>query len=150
MPQSRNISEGMRFGNELNSLAPQARAQYRATAISALERAVYDALPIGERSALIASTTTKEIVVKDFTRDSNNLRMRQCAGLMARSLATSLCSVTVRDFLRNNMRRQLTPVVQNFFADNASDILDALVRDNMDLCVEAAESLCRRCCDQSN
>eukprot|EP00871_Galdieria_phlegrea_P002099 jgi/Galph1/2890/GphlegSOOS_G1564.1 len=64
----------------------------------ALDRAVREIIqPVVERSCLIASITSRELVLKDFAMDSSPKRLKEAAYKMGQSLASSLALVTSKE-----------------------------------------------------
>ena len=66
-----------------------------------------------DRSVMIASITTKELVLKDFAMESDVKKILHSAHCMAQNLAVNLASVTSKDNLMssivNNLREKLIP-----------------------------------------
>ena len=78
----------------------------------AIDRAIGEILnPVVERSVTIACYTAVELILKDFSTDPDESRMRKAAHLMVSSLAGSLAMVTSKDPLRvsftNALKAQL-------------------------------------------
>ncbi|KAI8355165.1 CCR4-Not complex component, Not1-domain-containing protein [Blakeslea trispora] len=97
--------------------------------------------PVVERSVAIASVTTKELVTKDFSMESDESRMRKAAHLMAQSLASSLALVTCKDPLRTTMANHLRVI---FISNGLSEIIAEqaammTVADNLDLACAVIE-----------
>ncbi|KAL0097780.1 Not1 transcription factor, partial [Phycomyces blakesleeanus] len=67
-------------------------------AINQSIREIIDA--VVERSVSIATVSTRELVTKDFAMESDEIKMRKAAHLMAQNLAGSLAMVTCREPLR--------------------------------------------------
>jgi CCR4-NOT transcription complex subunit 1 len=91
--------------------------------------------PVVERSVAIASVSTRELVAKDFSMESDENKMRKAAHLMAQSLAGSLAMVTCKDPLRTSMVNHLRAL---FIANGLSEIVAEqaallTVADNLDL-----------------
>jgi CCR4-NOT transcription complex subunit 1 len=78
----------------------------------AIDRAIGEILnPVVERSVTIACYTAVELILKDFSTDPDESRMRKAAHLMVSTLAGSLAMVTSKDPLRvsftNSLKAQL-------------------------------------------
>ncbi|RCH84773.1 hypothetical protein CU098_001795, partial [Rhizopus stolonifer] len=91
--------------------------------------------PVVERSVAIASVSTRELVTKDFSMESDENRVRKAAHLMAQSLAGSLALVTCKDPLRTTMANHLRAV---FMTNGLSEVIAEqaamlTVTDNLDL-----------------
>ncbi len=73
--------------------------------------------PVMERSATIASLTTRELVIKDFGLEGDEAAIRSAAHLMVMSLAGSLALVTCKEPLRvtitNHLRSLLTVCISS-------------------------------------
>lgn len=91
--------------------------------------------PVVERSVAIASVSTRELVTKDFSMESDENKMRKAAHLMAQSLAGSLAMVTCKDPLRTSMVNHMRSL---FTANGLSEVIAEqaamlTVADNLDL-----------------
>ncbi|KAI9272225.1 CCR4-Not complex component, Not1-domain-containing protein [Helicostylum pulchrum] len=91
--------------------------------------------PVVERSVAIASVSTRELVTKDFSMESDENKMRKAAHLMAQSLAGSLAMVTCKDPLRTSMVNHMRVL---FTANGLSEVIAEqaamlTVADNLDL-----------------
>lgn len=74
----------------------------------AMDRAVGEILnPVVERSVTIACYTAVELILKDFSTDPEESRMRKAAHLMVSTLAGSLAMVTSKDPLRVSLTNAL-------------------------------------------
>ena len=78
----------------------------------ALDRAIREIIsPVVERSVTISCVTTRELMLKDFAMEPDEMRMRKGAQLMVQNLAGSLALVTCKEPLRvacsNHMRNLL-------------------------------------------
>lgn len=91
--------------------------------------------PVVERSVAIASVSTRELVTKDFSMESDENKMRKAAHLMAQSLAGSLAMVTCKDPLRTSMVNHMRAL---FIANGLGEVVAEqaamlTVADNLDL-----------------
>lgn len=74
----------------------------------ATEQAIREILmPVMDRSISIAGVATREIILKDFSSEMHEERMRRAAGAMGSYLAGSLASVTSREPFRISMTTHL-------------------------------------------
>ncbi|KAL2892492.1 CCR4-NOT transcription complex subunit 1 [Bienertia sinuspersici] len=102
----------------------------------AMDRAIKEIVPgIVQRSVSIATQTTKELVIKDYTLESDEGRIYNAAHLMVGSLAGSLAHVTCKEPLRGSISSQLRNMLQG--VNIGSEILEQYVQlvtnDNLDL-----------------
>jgi CCR4-NOT transcription complex subunit 1 len=91
--------------------------QRRLVAI-AVERGIKEILQSAvERSVAIASSTTKQLILKDFAMESNESALKSAAHSMVSSLTGSLASATCREPLRisigNHLRTLLSPSISD-------------------------------------
>ena len=83
----------------------------------AVEVAVKEVLlPVVERSVVIATNTTRELVRKDFAFDTDDHLLETSVKTMAKSLAASLAVVTAKEPLRASTRRTLQSSIVSSFA----------------------------------
>ncbi|OIV91490.1 hypothetical protein TanjilG_02108 [Lupinus angustifolius] len=102
----------------------------------AMDRAIKEIVSsIVQRSVSIATQTTKELVLKDYSMESDENRILNAAHLMVASLAGSLAHVTCKEPLRASISSQLRTSLQNLSI--GSEILEQAVQlvtnDNLDL-----------------
>lgn len=102
----------------------------------AINRAIQDVIaPVVERSIVIASVTTRELVMKDFCMEPDENKMLRGAFNMVQSLAGSLAAVTSKESLRaamiNNLRAALSP--DNPIPAHIDHAIHTLVQDNLEL-----------------
>lgn len=100
-----------------------------------IDRAIYEIItPVVERSVMIACTTTKELVTKDFAMEPDEKKLRQAAHLMVSSLAGSLALVTCKEPLKvslfNNLKQVLSSVLDHTLLEHTVNIV---IADNLDL-----------------
>ncbi|XP_019427312.1 PREDICTED: CCR4-NOT transcription complex subunit 1-like [Lupinus angustifolius] len=101
-----------------------------------MDRAIKEIVSsIVQRSVSIATQTTKELVLKDYSMESDENRILNAAHLMVASLAGSLAHVTCKEPLRASISSQLRTSLQNLSI--GSEILEQAVQlvtnDNLDL-----------------
>eukprot|EP01012_Entosiphon_sulcatum_P039609 TRINITY_DN5237_c0_g1_i1.p1 TRINITY_DN5237_c0_g1~~TRINITY_DN5237_c0_g1_i1.p1 ORF type:complete len:2313 (-),score=417.20 TRINITY_DN5237_c0_g1_i1:44-6982(-) len=113
----------------------------------AIDRAVVEIIqPVVERSVMIACTTTRELVSKDFATDLDDSKMRAAAHVMVQNLASNLAMVTCKDPLRvtmnNHLRQILTTRVSlppgsndttRMLTDQIQQACEQITRDNLEL-----------------
>lgn len=63
--------------------------------------------PVIERSISIATVATRELILKDFSNEPNEERMRHAAQLMIQNLAGNLAMVTSKEPFRISMTTHL-------------------------------------------
>ncbi|XP_059651610.1 uncharacterized protein LOC132299153 [Cornus florida] len=101
-----------------------------------MDRAIKEIVSsIVQRSVSIATQTTKELVLKDYAMESDEIRVRNAAHLMVASLAGSLAHVTCKEPLRGSISSQLRNSLQGL--NIANELLEQAVQlvtnDNLDL-----------------
>jgi hypothetical protein len=75
---------------------------------SALDRAIREIIsPVVERSVTIAVVTTRELIVKDFQFEPDDLKMLTAAHQMVQNLTSSLALVTCKEPLRVSINNHL-------------------------------------------
>jgi len=100
-----------------------------------IDRAIYEIItPVVERSVMIACTTTKELVTKDFAMEPDEKKLRQAAHLMVSSLAGSLALVTCKEPLKVSLFNQLKTVLQGVLDQTLLEhTVTMVIGDNLDL-----------------
>jgi CCR4-NOT transcription complex subunit 1 len=133
--------DNVRVSEECN-IIPQARHQhYRHALVKTLEAAVKEVNPHVERSSVIAFMSTREIVVKDFCRDTDKEALRRAGQAMARSLASNLCTATIKEYLLASLKKNIMVLV-SMLTENPQqrqDLTDRIAHVNFDLCVRHLE-----------
>ncbi|GJD10455.1 CCR4-NOT transcription complex subunit 1 [Galdieria sulphuraria] len=85
----------------------------------AVDRAVREIIqPVVERSCLIASITSRELVLKDFALDKSAEHLRQAAYKMGQSLASCLALVTSKEPLRVSLSSHLRNLLVQAVGEN--------------------------------
>lgn len=109
----------------------------------AIERSIREIIaPVVERSVTIASVSTRELITKDFSMESDEDKMRRAARQMAQSLAGSLAQVTCKEPLRlsmfNNAKQLL---LSNGFTEQTlpEQALLLVIGDNLELACSVVE-----------
>jgi len=88
-----------------------------------------------DRSALIVSIVTSELIKKDFTFEPNEEKMRKAAYMMAQNLVSNFIIISCKDELRGGMYTLLTNYIARYklneiFSDQDKAIV---IQDNIDL-----------------
>ncbi|CAM6014740.1 unnamed protein product [Sphagnum balticum] len=102
----------------------------------AMERAIREIItPVVDRSVTIACMTTRELVMKDYAMEADEMRTHQAAKLMVASLAGSLAHVTCKEPLRVAMANHLRSMLQavNLVTDVLEQAVNLVTNDNLDL-----------------
>eukprot|EP00756_Hemistasia_phaeocysticola_P010005 Hpha_TRINITY_DN14979_c0_g1::TRINITY_DN14979_c0_g1_i1::g.144134::m.144134/K12604/CNOT1, NOT1; CCR4-NOT transcription complex subunit 1 len=99
-----------------------------------------------ERSAMIACTATRELVVKDFANEADDQKLRRAANLMVRSLASQLAMVTCKDVLRMTLKNHFKNAFQSHVDAGiqpavVTDAVEILTKDNLPVGVSIVESV---------
>eukprot|EP00210_Caulerpa_lentillifera_P003605 g3440.t1 len=100
-----------------------------------IDRAIYEIItPVVERSVMIACTTTKDLVTKDFAMEPDEKKLRQAAHLMVSSLAGSLALVTCKEPLRMSLFSQLKSLLTGHLDPGVLEpAVNMVIADNLDL-----------------
>jgi CCR4-NOT transcription complex subunit 1 len=78
----------------------------------AVDRAIREVIsPVVERSVTIACITTREIILKDFATEVDDVKMRKAAHLMVASMSGSLALITAKEPLRNSIATHLRSLI---------------------------------------
>lgn len=89
------------------------RLQLKRLVPVAVDRAIREVIsPVVERSVTIACMTTRELVLKDFSMEGDEDKLRKAAYLMASSLAGSLALVTCKEPFRSSLATALRQLLQ--------------------------------------
>ncbi|KNH06802.1 Not1-domain-containing protein [Perkinsela sp. CCAP 1560/4] len=99
---------------KLNEAVPSVIASILKLAVEVAVKEVL--LPVVERSVLIATSTTRELIRKDFAFDTDDQALEKHLKAMARALASSLAVVTAKEPLRASTRRTLQSSIHSSFA----------------------------------
>jgi CCR4-NOT transcription complex subunit 1 len=102
----------------------------------AIDRAIREIIsPVVERSVTISCVTTRELMLKDFAMEPDEMRMRNAAQLMVQNLAGSLALVTCKEPLRvacgNHMRSLLQQAGTD--AQLMEQVVQVCSSDNLEL-----------------
>ncbi|GET88316.1 hypothetical protein, conserved [Leishmania tarentolae] len=128
------------FGNNAQRLT-----DHRLEIVAQLQAVVDEAVSYCmQRSVAIAARTTERLVLKDYARDPFPDDMLVAGDAMARSLASSLSYVMVRDELPLLLHRSMTNLLERILApytplEHKATIRDTLVARNLELCMRAVE-----------
>lgn len=103
----------------------------------AIDRAIREIIsPVVERSVTISCVTTRELMLKDFAMEPDELRMRKAAQQMAQNLAGSLALVTCKEMLRvacSNHLRSLLGQAGAADSQLMEQVVQVCAADNLDL-----------------
>ena len=102
----------------------------------AVDRAIREIIqPVVERSVTIASVTTKQLILKDFSTEPNEQQLRSGAHLMISNLAGSLALVTCKEPLRVSIGNHLRSLLQQVTSDQSliEQIVQVCSNDNLEL-----------------
>jgi len=96
------------------TLTPENERILRKIVADAVDQSIIEILPpVVDRSVTIALITTRELVLKDFTFDSNYNKILKAADLIVQNLAGSLALVTCREPLKMQLTTNLKKCLQN-------------------------------------
>lgn len=110
---------------------------YRRIAVQAFQRALREGLPhLVERAVAIACGSSRDLLLKDFSMERDDIKLQHAAHLMVTKLAASVCLVTSRDELR---QRTVTNIGEALVEEGhctpeniPEDAILAVVSDNLD------------------
>lgn len=106
---------------------------------TAIERSITDWLaPVTERSIRIATTTSEQIMRKDFALDPDENRMRTAAYYMVRNLTAGMALITCRDQLITSISGNIktaftTSLTPSQLPEPAEEIATQIAIDNVEL-----------------
>ncbi|KAL1530185.1 hypothetical protein AB1Y20_001101 [Prymnesium parvum] len=102
----------------------------------AIDRAIREIIsPVVERSVTISCVTTRELMLKDFAMEPDELRMRKAAQQMVQNLAGSLALVTCKEMLRVACSNHLRQLLQQAGVDHQlmEQVVQTCSSENLDL-----------------
>ncbi|OQS03875.1 CCR4-NOT transcription complex subunit, partial [Thraustotheca clavata] len=100
----------------------------------AVDRAIREVItPVVERSVTIACITTREVILKDFATESDDVKMRKAAHVMVSSLAGSLALITAKDPLRNSIASHLRSLLPTSDPHQVDHVVTVCSTENTDL-----------------
>jgi CCR4-NOT transcription complex subunit 1 len=107
------------------------------------DRAIREVLPpVVERSVTIAAVSARELILKDFSMEPDEKKMRAAAQLMVQQLSGSLALVTCKEPLRLSMMSHLRSLLaQNGLGEQviSDSLLVLVVAENLDVCCGVIE-----------
>ena len=123
---------------------PAQQRHVMAAVVTAVTRAIEEiAAPVVERSVAIATIATKALVTKDFSRESDEEKVRQAAQTMGRVLAGSLALVTSKEPMKismsNNIRTAQAELPDPSMMPEGSILM--MINDNLDTACGILEKL---------
>lgn len=110
----------------------------------AVERGVREIIQSAvERSVSIASTTTKQLILKDFCTEVKEQNLVKSAHQMVASLAGSLALATCKEPLRISIGNHLRTLLAQSISDQAviEQIVQVCANDNVDICCMLIEKV---------
>ncbi|KAJ9113610.1 hypothetical protein QFC22_005918 [Naganishia vaughanmartiniae] len=110
---------------------------YRRVVVQAFQRALREALPqLVERAVAIACGSSRDLLLKDFSTERDDIKLQHAAHLMVTKLAASVCLVTSRDELRTRAMNYIGEALldQGHFTPETipEDAILTVVLDNLD------------------
>lgn len=102
----------------------------------AVDRAIREVIsPVVERSVTIACITTREIILKDFATEVDDVKMRKAAHLMVASMSGSLALITAKEPLRNSIGTHLRALIPTSAGDpqQIEHVVQVCSNENTDL-----------------
>ena len=96
--------------------------------------------PVVERSVTIAAISTRELVVKDYATEPDEVKFRTAAHNLVKNLAGSLAHVTCREPLRMAMTNNIRLLSRNLANEGLPEgIILMFVNDNIDVVCKVVE-----------
>ncbi|KAH9125136.1 hypothetical protein AeMF1_004201 [Aphanomyces euteiches] len=100
----------------------------------AVDRAIREIItPVVERSVTIACITTREIILKDFATEVDEVKMRKAAHVMVSSLSGSLALITAKEPLRNSIASHLRALLPTSEPHQVDHVVNVCSSENTDL-----------------
>lgn len=102
----------------------------------AVDRAIREVIsPVVERSVTIACITTREVILKDFATEVDDVKMRKAAHLMVASMSGSLALITAKEPLRNAIGTHLRSLIPSSAGDpqQIEHVIQVCSNENTDL-----------------
>lgn len=102
----------------------------------AVDRAIREVIsPVVERSVTIACITARELVLKDFTTEPDDTKLRKAAHLTVSSLSGSLALITAKEPLRNSIATHLRALIPASAGDpqQIENVIQVCSNENTDL-----------------
>eukprot|EP00736_Rhodelphis_marinus_P014468 Rmarinus@m.14689 len=129
-----NLAQFITISPQLLPLAQ--KPQLKRLIVIALDHAIRDIIPpVVERSVAISCITTRELVVKDFATEPDEMKMRRAAHLMVQTLTGSLAGVTCKEPLRVSMSSRLRNALQPHAPDTPTleHAVHMITSENLDV-----------------
>lgn len=98
--------------------------------------------PVVDRSASIASFTTKELILKDFATEPDEQRLQYCSHNLASVLAISMSLVTAKEpFIEALIDNLRSLMISNGYGENTvlMDQIPVVAQDNIDVIIPFVE-----------
>ncbi|CCI49970.1 unnamed protein product [Albugo candida] len=102
----------------------------------AVDRAIREVIsPVVERSVTIACITTREIILKDFATECDDVKMRKAAHLMVASMSGSLALITAKEPLRSSIGSHLRALIPSSVGEpqQIEHVIQVCSNENTDL-----------------
>lgn len=93
-------------------------------------------IPVIERSVTIALVATRELVLKDFCMENDEMKLQNAANSIIKSLAGSLALVTSREPFRISFQNNLKDVLKTqtqLQMENINTVIEIACNDNIEL-----------------
>jgi len=105
---------------------------------TAIDRAIREIInPVVERSLAIACVTTRELILKDYALEPDEVKMRAAANQMVANLTSSLALVTCKEPLRVSITNHLNQLLEQNTNPNERAMLERaclqVASDNLEL-----------------
>lgn len=120
----------------------------RNTVIAAIESTMQEFMvPLTERAIKVAVVTTEQIVKKDFALDHDEVRLRNSAQAMARSVCAGLALITSREPMVQQLQLTIQTALNNSLRGmpnqmkTIADTAQSLAIDNVEICANYIQKL---------
>jgi len=98
--------------------------------VQSVNQAIKDIVgPVVERSVTIACVTTRELILKDFSNEQDETRIKTAAQMMVKNLAGSLALVTSKEPLRHNISIQVRQLLTKAKHEDRTVLMSGIVID---------------------
>lgn len=127
---------------------------FRNVISQALDRAINDIISLViSRSVTIALITTKELVLKDFALEPDEMKLIKGANLIIQNLAGNLALITTREPLKSSFVQNLRAILENSSLDSEErdNLIQAVGMDVIDLgCALIKKTVINKAIDDVN
>nr|CCA26834.1 hypothetical protein ALNC14_129780 [Albugo laibachii Nc14] len=140
-PQTSTVSESTVIPNLASYVAvnpdlPLSNVNLKRLLPLAVDRAIREVIsPVVERSVTIACITTREIILKDFATECDDVKMRKAAHLMVASMSGSLALITAKEPLRSSIGSHLRALIPSSVGEpqQIEHVIQVCSNENTDL-----------------